>query len=106
VGKAALVTGGASGIVADRDRGRATSLVETIVRSGGSAEFEPVDVAIPEPVESLFERVASRHAVLDVLVPNAGIMICKTLEQTEVAEAELHLSGLDRYSHERPVFWR
>jgi NAD(P)-dependent dehydrogenase (short-subunit alcohol dehydrogenase family) len=101
-GKIALITGGASGIgraiaarfaregarviVADRDRDRGTSAVESLLASGGLAEFEPVDVAVAEQVRSLFERVAGRHPTLDVLVPNAGIMICKTLEQTEVAD--------------------
>src|SRR5690242_16262155 len=97
-GKTALVTGAASGIgravaqtfaregawvfVVDRDRDRGAEVVAEIAARGGRAEFEEVDVASATAVRTLMERVRERAGTLDVLMANAGIMICKTLEQT------------------------
>jgi NAD(P)-dependent dehydrogenase (short-subunit alcohol dehydrogenase family) len=97
-GRKALVTGAASGIgraiaalfaaegahvvVVDRQREAGESVVATIIAGGGSAELEEVDVASSTGMQALMHRVQERLGTLDILVANAGIMICKTLAET------------------------
>jgi dihydroanticapsin dehydrogenase len=101
-GKAALVTGAASGIgrgiattfaregaqviVVDRNRAAGEEAVAEINARGGHAAFEQTDVAEAEQVRWLMERTRARVGTLDILVANAGIMICKTLEETSEEE--------------------
>lgn len=101
-GKTALVTGGASGIgraiaeayaregaqvvVADRNREAGEAVVAGIRERGGEAGFEPVDISQGSQVQSLLERVRGQMGTLDVLAANAGVMICKTLEETSEEE--------------------
>jgi len=101
-GKSVLVTGAASGIgravalaftregaqvvVADRDRAGGEAVVQEIAAAGGRALFETVDVADAAQVQALMERVQAQVGTLDILMANAGIMICKTLESTSEEE--------------------
>jgi dihydroanticapsin dehydrogenase len=101
-GQVALVTGAASGIgrgiattfaregaqviVVDRNRAGGEDAAAEIGARGGHAVFEHTDVADPEQVRSLMERTRARVGTLDILVANAGIMICKTLEETSEEE--------------------
>ena len=101
-GKTALVTGGASGIgraiaetyaregaqvvVADRNREAGEAVVAGIRERGGAAKFEPVDISQGSQVHALMERVRGQVGTLDVLAANAGVMICKTLEETSEEE--------------------
>jgi dihydroanticapsin dehydrogenase len=101
-GKVALVTGAASGIgrgiattfaregaqviVVDRNRAAGEDAAAEIGARGGRAVFEQTDVADAEQVRSLMERTRARVGTLDILVANAGIMICKTLEETSEEE--------------------
>lgn len=101
-GKTALVTGAASGIgraiattfarhgatvlVVDRDDDAGLAVVDALTAGGAQAHFEHADVAAAADVRALMERVRAQHAALDILVANAGIMICKTLEQTSEEE--------------------
>lgn len=109
-GKVALVTGAASGIgravaatfaregarviVVDRDAVAGAETVGEIVARGGRALFEGVDIAQAEQVRSLMDRVRERDGVLDILVSNAGIMICKTIEETSEDDWD-RLSGVN-----------
>ncbi len=88
-GKVILVTGGAQGIgaagarlcaergaqviVADRNRAVGEPAAAALRSAGGRADFEPVDVARPEEVHALMERVCARYGRLDVLICAAGI---------------------------------
>jgi NAD(P)-dependent dehydrogenase (short-subunit alcohol dehydrogenase family) len=61
------------------------ALAHTVTAHGGQISFEQVDVSQAAQVRSLFERVG----ILDILVANAGVMICKTLEDTSEEEWDL-----------------
>lgn len=101
-GKTVLVTGAASGlgraiarkfaaegarvVVADRNAQRGRQTAGEIADAGGDAWFEEVDIAKADEVRALMERVRARVGTLDALVPNAGVMVCKTLEATSEEE--------------------
>ncbi len=84
----ALVTGGGSGVgraacealaadgwevvVSGRRRARLDETVDAVAAAGGAAFAETVDVADPDSVSQLFERVEARHGRLDLLFNNAG----------------------------------
>jgi NAD(P)-dependent dehydrogenase (short-subunit alcohol dehydrogenase family) len=87
-GKCALITGGSRGIgrgVAIKLAGRgahvaityveneaaARDVVAQIERAGASAELHKLDVAKPDDVRRLIDRVGHAHGSLDVLVSNA-----------------------------------
>lgn len=91
LGRVAVVTGGSRGIgaavcrrlagagatvVVNYARGEdaARTLVDELVAAGGKAEAARADVARAEDVDALFAGVLERHARLDVLVNNAGIV--------------------------------
>ncbi len=97
-GKIALITGAASGIgrgiattfaregaqviVADRNRAGGEAVVAEIAAQRGQASFLEVDVAQPASVRALMQAAREAFGEIDILVPNAGVMICKTLEET------------------------
>ncbi|HET6519245.1 MAG TPA: 3-oxoacyl-ACP reductase family protein [Geminicoccaceae bacterium] len=84
----ALVTGAANGIgrgialrfgaegavvlVTDVDTDGADEVAGAIVEAGGRAEALRLDVAQPDEVESVYDRVAAAYGRLDVQVSNAG----------------------------------
>jgi NAD(P)-dependent dehydrogenase (short-subunit alcohol dehydrogenase family) len=88
-GKAAIVTGGASGIgeaialelaargakvlVADLDAGAAGEVVERIGKAGGEARPYGLDVADPEAVRAMVEAAQEAFGGLHLAVNNAGI---------------------------------
>ena len=88
-GKAAFVTGAASGIgeaiahalagagatvyVADRDATNGDRVVNAIRQAKQQAEFVPLDVTRVDDCTRSAQAVADRHGALDVLVNNAGI---------------------------------
>ena len=89
-GKVAIVTGGASGIgratallfaregaaivVADVNREAGERVAEEIVRAGGRAFFEAVDVTKAQDCRRLVERAINDFGRVDVLFNNAGII--------------------------------
>lgn len=101
-GKKAVVTGAASGIgraiartfaregaavvVVDRNEAGAAAVARTIAESGGQATALTVDVAQASAVQAAFAQLRDLWGSLDILVPNAGMMICKTLEETSEDE--------------------
>ncbi len=101
-GKTALITGAASGIgyaiaarfaregahvlLADRNAEAGGAAARRIEAAGQAASFTACDVADPASMRALAEHARTTFGNLDILVPNAGIMICKTLEETSEDE--------------------
>ena len=109
-GKIALITGAASGIgrgvaltfaregarviVVDVNAAGAEAVAAEIMAGGGQAHVERADVSRAEEVRALMERVRERAGALDILMANAGVMICKTLEETGEDEWD-HMHGVN-----------
>ena len=84
---AGAAAAGARVIVADvlEDRGRETC--DALVRAGGEAYFEPVDLDEPRSIEALAEAAASRLGGIDGLVNNAALATGiggKTCEEIDI----------------------
>ncbi len=89
-GRAALVTGAASGMgratarlfadegaqvaVTDLNEAGALAVAEEIRAAGGSARAWALDVANPEQIRRVVEEVAAAFGRLDILVNNAGLV--------------------------------
>ncbi len=88
-GKAAIVTGGGSGIgreislmfarqgalvaVADVNEAGAASVADEITAAGGQGYAQRLDVTSAESARAAVDEIVSRHGRLDILVNNAGI---------------------------------
>lgn len=88
-GKLALVTGAASGIgralaielaragvdllLVDIDRAELLGTVQRTTVFGRRADWQVVDLGLPEEVARLIQRVHAEFASLDILINNAGI---------------------------------
>jgi NAD(P)-dependent dehydrogenase (short-subunit alcohol dehydrogenase family) len=68
-----LGAAGATVLVHGRDKTRGATVVETIQRSGGDAEFYQADLASLAQVRGLAQAVLRDRKRIDVLVNNAGI---------------------------------
>lgn len=64
---------GATVVVADLREDAANETVDLILRDGGTATAERVDVARVDEIEALMDRVGSAHGRIDVLYAHAGI---------------------------------
>lgn len=103
-GKAALVTGAASGIgaaiaqtyaqaggyvyVADRDQSGGEQVVAKINASGGRAEFLNIDVTEESDCENAAATIHEARGRLDILVNNAGIGHVGTLLGTQGSDLD------------------
>lgn len=112
-GKAAIVTGAASGIgeaiarryaregasvaVADIDHGKAQAVVADIERAGGSALALAMDVTDESQVESGVQELVDAYGAVDVLVSNAGVQIIDAVEKLSLEQwrkmMAIHLDG-------------
>jgi NAD(P)-dependent dehydrogenase (short-subunit alcohol dehydrogenase family) len=116
-GKTAVVTGASSGIgraiaasfaaegaivvIADvttepLEGGEPTA--DLIIRAGGEASFETVDVGRWEDIDSLIAKTVSRHGRLDIMVNNAATYTGTPLLETSAAQWErimtVNLTGM------------
>ena len=112
-GKAALITGAASGIgkaiaetyakagcavvIADLNLEGAKVAADAIVASGGRAIGVAMDVTDEAQVEAGFEACVKAFGSVDIVVSNAGIQIVKPVHEFEFAEwrkmIAIHLDG-------------
>jgi NAD(P)-dependent dehydrogenase (short-subunit alcohol dehydrogenase family) len=88
-GKVVLITGGAQGIgkrcaqvfvrdgarvaIADRDVEAGEQTVHALREAGGDALFVPVDLALPDQVESMVQQTVAHFGGLHVLTSNAAV---------------------------------
>lgn len=95
-GKAALVTGGTSGIgfataellckegatvvLAARDPARGAARQQALADEGGDAVFVPCDVTDSQDVKRLCGTIRERFGCLDILINSAGIFLTEGLE--------------------------
>jgi 2-keto-3-deoxy-L-fuconate dehydrogenase len=102
-GKAAVVTGGGSGIgaaialfarqgahvtILDLDGHAARRTADLIRRDGAAAEAVACDVTSAVRVRETIGSVAAARARLDILVNNAGIAHVGTIERTDEADLD------------------
>lgn len=83
----ALAERGADVIVHGRDPRRAADTVERITSLGGSARFEPADLADAAQVR----RLADRAGHVDILVNNAGVFRFARTADTDQATFDAHI---------------
>jgi len=112
-GKAAIVTGSASGIgkaiaelyaregaavaIADVNLDAAQAVAAAIVKAGGKAIGIAMDVTSEEAVDAATDRVAQAFGGIDILVSNAGIQIVNPIENYAFSDWKkmlaIHLDG-------------
>ena len=106
--RAALITGGSSGIglaisrvlgqeghgltVSSRRPEKLESAVETLREEGFDVEAVPANVADEEAIKSVVERHRERFGRLDVLVNNAGVGIGGPIAEAETKKVDLQLN--------------
>ena len=64
---------GAAVVLADVDEASGRTAADALARAGHAASFEPVDIASPESVAVLAERIAGAFGRVDGIVNNAGL---------------------------------
>ncbi len=102
-GKAALVTGGASGIgkaitllfarrgasvhLLERDQENAKKTVFEVQKEGGKIKFHQCDVSHQEEVNAIITQIAT-NSQIDILINNAGIAHVGNVERTTEADLD------------------
>lgn len=101
--KVALVTGSSRGIgsaiatelarcgahtVVNYVRGKESAelVVQSIKDAGGTASSQPGDVADPDSVKAMVERIMEENGHIDILVNNAGILRDRTFKKMSLAD--------------------
>lgn len=96
-GKAAVVTGGASGIgaaIAQRLRGAGASvLIADLTDATGQArdwgcDFRQTDVSIESEIAALLDEAVTRYGKLDILVSNAAIANVHPMAEADAPRAD------------------
>lgn len=87
-GARALAREGAHVVVTDRDAAGAEAVAEAIVKAGGRAEAQAVDVTDDDALREAIVGTARRHGRLDILHSHAGIQIEGRLEDVEARDMD------------------
>jgi len=102
-GKVAIITGAATGIgkgdaelfakegakvviTTDAKVVEGKALAEKIKKEGGEAIFLKLDVTKESDWKSVISEAIKRYGKLNILVNNAGVVLCKTIEETSLAD--------------------
>jgi len=91
IGKAcalAFATEGAQVVIAGRRKEPLEETVDEILKKGGKAEYILTDVSKREQVDTLIDTVVTKYGKLDVMVPNASMVLVKPI--TETTDEEIH----------------
>ena len=83
---------GATVVVVDRDAFNASRVADEIVRLGGTARAESVDVSRAEDVQRVIDDTVDRYGTLDILCNNAGIGVAATCHETSEADWDLTMA--------------
>ncbi|MBW4430792.1 MAG: SDR family oxidoreductase [Pelatocladus maniniholoensis HA4357-MV3] len=83
-----LANQGARVVLGSRRTDRLEAIVNDIRTTGGTAEYQAVDVTQRSHLEALIQFAQSKFGRVDVLINNAGIMPLSALEQLKVEEWE------------------
>ena len=113
-GKVCLITGAAGGIgaatarmmakagtrvvVTDLLMAQASEVAESIISTGGEALAVNLNVADPESWATALHQTIDQFSGLDVLVNNAGVLLCKDIQDVSVSEwqkmVDVNLTGV------------
>lgn len=89
--------------VTDVDEDRAQSVADGIVKRGGSAFAQALDVADNPAWDAIYQRVLTEWGGLDVLINNAGVAAAGRLEDTPLDDwawiIDIDLMGVVRGCH-------
>lgn len=112
-GRVAIVTGAASGfgagiarlfgahgatvVIADLNGDGAKAVAAEIVRDGGQARPDIVDVTSRDDLEGVVARTAEEHGRIDVMVNNAGIPMRPTPAEDVDDDAYERLASINMY---------
>ncbi len=83
---------GASVMIADIDDLSGEETVNSIIKSGGYAEFCHADISKPLDISDLFNKSFSSMEGLDILINNAGFGISKSPDDLRIEEWDLVLN--------------
>lgn len=84
-GAAIMAREGAHVVVVDRSLAAATSTVDGITVTGGSAEALAIDVTDDEALSNGIADILYRHGRIDILHNHAGAQVAGDLEEVEIA---------------------
>lgn len=94
----ALVRHGAHVVMACRDLGRAQDALAAVSTEGpGRAEIIQLDLADLESVEAFAKELADKHAVVDTLINNAGVMAGQRQSTAQGFEMQMGTNHLGHF---------
>jgi len=71
-------------VISGRDEKKGQAVVDSIVKSGGTAVFQRADVSVEADCRALIESAVKHYGQIDVLVNNVGLSTRGNIEDTTV----------------------
>ena len=91
----ALARAGATLVMSGRREAVLAAEASRIRDDGGQAEIEPLDVADPQAVKQVAERILSRHKRIDILLNSAGLNTPDRSWKSQTAEGWRNVVGIN-----------